>query len=273
MYTLEVANLQIWDSLSGNVLVKDSSFQIRQESCLAIVGESGSGKSVTCRAIMRLNRTNLKQTGSIKLNGIDLSALSEPEMRKQRGRQLCLIMQNGMRAFDPSSVVGTHFKETLKQHYGWSPAESTARMAKAMENVMLKDPVSLMNKFPHQLSGGMLQRMMIALAIVLRPTLIIADEPTSALDTLSQFEVMEQLISLKAETGCSMIFVSHDLGAVKQIADDIVVMRDGGIIESGSAAGIFSNTQHAYTKYLIEAKQALNRHFVRSMGGIELVDR
>ncbi|AIQ47372.1 peptide ABC transporter ATP-binding protein [Paenibacillus sp. FSL R7-0273] len=273
MHTLEVSNLRIWDEQTDKILVKDSSFQIEPESCLAIVGESGSGKSVTCRAIMRLNKANIRHTGSIKLAGLELSELSEAEMRKLRGRQLGLIMQNGMRAFDPSSVVGSHFKETLKQHYGWSQAEITARMARAMENVMLKDPVALMNKYPHQLSGGMLQRMMIALAIVLKPTLIIADEPTSALDTLSQYEVMEQLITLKAETGCSMIFVSHDLSAVKRIADDVAVMRNGEIIESGTAAEIFTNTQHAYTKYLIDAKQALNSHFIRSMGGLALVDR
>ncbi|WNS45174.1 staphylopine uptake ABC transporter ATP-binding protein CntF [Paenibacillus sp. MMS20-IR301] len=273
MNTLEVSKLRIWDSLTDTILVKDSSFQIKSESCLAIVGESGCGKSVTCRAIMRLNRANLRQSGSIKLNGMNLGGLSEHEMRKQRGRQLCLIMQNGMRAFDPSSIVGNHFKETLKQHYGWSHTEITAKMAGAMESVMLKDPVTLMNKYPHQLSGGMLQRMMIALAIVLKPTLIIADEPTSALDTLSQYEVMEQLLSLKAESGCSMIFVSHDLGAVKRIADDIVVMKDGEIVERGAAAEVFTNTRHAYTKYLLEAKQALNSHFIQSMGGLELVDR
>lgn len=272
MNTLEVSNLRLWDALTDTILVKDSSFQIKPERCLAIVGESGSGKSVTCRAIMRLNRSNIRQSGSIKLNGMNLTGLSDQEMRKQRGRQLCLIMQNGMRAFDPSSVVGNHFKETLKQHYGWSKTEIIAKMAVAMENVMLKDPVTLMNKYPHQLSGGMLQRMMIALAIVLKPTLIIADEPTSALDTLSRYEVMEQFISLKSETGCSMIFVSHDLGAVKRIADDIVVMRTARL-SSGAAAEIFTNTKHAYTKYLIEAKQALNSHFIRSMGGLKLVDR
>lgn len=273
MNTLEVSNLRIWDNLTGTIIVSDSSFQVRQESCLAIVGESGSGKSVTCRAIMRLNKSNIHQSGSMRLNGVNLAELSEAEMRKQRGRQLCLIMQNGMRAFDPSSVVGRHFKETLQQHYGWNPSDITSMMAQAMESVMLKDPVALMNKYPHQLSGGMLQRMMIALAIVLEPTLIIADEPTSALDTLSQFEVMEQLISLRSNTGCSMIFVSHDLGIVKQIADDIVVMKDGEILESGSAADIFSNTRHEYTRHLIEAKQVLNRHFSSRMGGLDLVDR
>lgn len=273
MNTLDVSNLRIWDYLTGKIIVSNSSFQVRQESCLAIVGESGSGKSVTCGAIMRLNKSNIKQTGSIQLNGVNLAELSEAEMRKQRGRHLCLIMQNGMRAFDPSSVVGSHFKETLQHHYGWNPSEITSRMARAMESVMLKDPVALMNKYPHQLSGGMLQRMMIALAIVLEPTLIIADEPTSALDTLSQFELMEQLISLRAETGCSMIFVSHDLGLVKRIADDIVVMKDGEVLESGTTADIFSNTRHEYTRHLLEAKQVLNRNFWSRMGGFNVVDR
>ncbi|MNC01316.1 Oligopeptide transport ATP-binding protein OppD [compost metagenome] len=273
MNTLEVSNLRIWDDSTGRSIVSDSSFQVRPGSCLAIVGESGSGKSVTCRALLRLNKNNIRQLGSIKLNGKDLAKLSEAEMREQRGRQLCLIMQNGMRAFDPSSVVGTHFKETLQQHYGWGLSEITARMARAMESVMLKNPVELMNKYPHQLSGGMLQRMMIALAIVLEPKLIIADEPTSALDTISQYEVMEQLIRLRAETDCSMIFVSHDLGVVKRIADEIVVMKSGEILERGTTADIFIRTRHEYTRHLIEAKQALSRHFISRMGGPQHVDR
>ncbi|OMF93486.1 ABC transporter ATP-binding protein [Paenibacillus sp. FSL R7-0337] len=273
MNILDVSNLRIWDDTTGKVVVSDSSFQVRQGRCLAIVGESGSGKSVTCRAIMRLNTFNMRQSGSIRLNGVDLAELSEADMRRHRGKHLCLIMQQGMRAFDPSSPVGSHFRDTLRQHYGWGRTEITSRMAKAMESVRLHDPVALMNKYPHQLSGGMLQRMMIALAIVLEPTLIIADEPTSALDTLSQFEVLEQLIVLREETGCAMIFVSHDLGIVQRIADDIVVMRDGEILECGTTADIFSGTRHEYTRHLLDAKQRLNRHFRHRMGGHQHVDR
>ncbi|MBD0381835.1 staphylopine uptake ABC transporter ATP-binding protein CntD [Paenibacillus sedimenti] len=272
MNSLEVSNLKVWDSRTGKVLVSNSSFQVKQGSCLAIVGESGSGKSLTCRAIMRLNKAGLRQSGDILLGGVNLTKLSEKEMRKKRGKQLCLIVQNGMRAFDPSCVVGVHLKETLAWHFGWSRDDIADRMKKAMESVMLKDPISVMNSYPHQLSGGMLQRVMIALAIVLEPDVVIADEPTTALDTISQFEVIEQFIQLRARMGCSMIFVSHDLAVVKRIADEVLVMKDGEIVESGTTRDIFSLARHEYTRYLVSTKLALNHHFKKIMGGVSLVD-
>jgi len=273
MNSLEVSNLKIVDDATGRALVRNSSFLVEPGSCTAIVGESGSGKSLTCRAIMRLNPAGLRQSGRIALGGVDLTELSDREMRKIRGRRLCLIVQNGMRAFDPSSVVGVHLRETLNRHYGWSRAEITARMSGAMESVRLKDPVAVMNSFPHQLSGGMLQRVMIALALVLEPDMVIADEPTTALDTVSQYEVVEQFASLRARIGCSMIFVSHDLGVVRRLADEILVMRDGEIVESGPTRKIFSEPRHAYTRHLISAKEALNRRFNYVMGGDGVVDR
>ncbi|UVI33484.1 staphylopine uptake ABC transporter ATP-binding protein CntD [Paenibacillus spongiae] len=270
---LEVAHLKIWDSSIGKVIVRDSSFRVKQESCLAIVGESGSGKSVTCKAIMRLNRTGIRQSGEILFKGENLSTIPEKEMRKKRGKQLSMILQNGMRAFDPSCVVGVQLKETLVEHFGWSHEEITANLKIAMASVRLKNPIEVMNKYPHQLSGGMLQRVMIALAIVLEPDIIIADEPTTALDTISQFEVVEQFIQLRERMGCSMIFISHDLGVVKKIADEVLVMKDGQIVERGTTKAIFSEAQHEYTRYLVSAKLALNQHFSRIMGGEGIADR
>ncbi|UUZ84728.1 ABC transporter ATP-binding protein [Paenibacillus sp. P26] len=273
MDRLEVSRLRIWDSSTGRVMVSNSSFRVKKGSRLAIVGESGSGKSVTCRAVMRLNKAPIRQSGDILLGGVHLAELPDQEMRKLRGKHLCMIMQHGMRAFDPSCVIGVQVRETLKQHYGWSSNEIEARMKCAMESVLLKDPVSIMNKYPHQLSGGMLQRIMIALAIVLEPGFIIADEPTSALDTISQFEVMEQLVGLRARMGRSMIFVSHDLGMVSKIADEVVVMKDGEIIESGTPQTIFSEPGHEYTRDLVSARQRLNQHFKRVMGGAGIANR
>jgi nickel transport system ATP-binding protein len=267
MNMLEVANLKIWDSQTGQVVIPNSSFDVKKGSCLAIVGESGSGKSLTCRAIMRLNKAGLHQSGDILLGGINLCELPEKELRKKRGKQLCLILQNGMRAFDPSCVIGVHLHETLAWHFGWSRDDITARMKKAMESVMLKDPIAVMNQYPHQLSGGMLQRVMIALSIVLEPDIVIADEPTTALDTISQFEVVEQFIRLREEMGCTMIFVSHDLGIVQKIADEVLVMKAGEIVERGTTRAIFTHAQHEYTRYLVSTKLALNDHFKRIMGG------
>lgn len=266
---LEVSGLNVWDSLTGKMLVQDSSFEVKRGSCLAIIGESGSGKSVTCRAIMRLNRPTLHQKGDIMLNGVNLSQLSEPELRKKRGKQLCMILQHGMRAFDPACVVGVHLRETMAEHLGLGREETTARLMRAMEAVMLKDPLAVMNQYPHQLSGGMLQRIMIALALVLEPELIIADEPTTALDAIAQYEVLEQFIRLRERLDCSMLFVSHDLGAVRKVADELLVMRHGEIVERGELQELMSGRRsvHPYTRELITAKLTLQRHFTQLMGG------
>lgn len=271
MNTLEVKNLKVWDIHSGKKIIQDSSFHLKTGSCLAIVGESGSGKSVTCRAIMRLNRSSLYQSGDILFKGENINQLSTKEMRKKRGRNLCMILQNGMSAFDPSCVVGVHLRETIAEHFNWSKNETEVRMKSAMESVMLKNPTEIMNKYPHQLSGGMLQRIMIALAIVLEPDIIIADEPTTALDTISKFEVVEQFIKLRERMGCSMLFISHDLGVVRKIADEVLVMKDGKIIERGNTEKIFSGAKHEYTKYLISSRQALSNNFKRIMGGGTIV--
>lgn len=271
MNILEVKNLKVLDVHSRREIIQDSSFQLKAGSCLAIVGESGSGKSVTCRAIMRLNRPSLHQSGEILLNKENINLLSEKEMRKKRGRNLCMILQNGMSAFDPSCVVGIHLRETLAEHFNWSKNEMEVKMKKAMESVMLKNPTEIMNKYPHQLSGGMLQRIMIALAIVLEPDIIIADEPTTALDTISQFEVVEQFIQLRERMGTSMIFISHDLGVVRKIADDVLVMKDGEIIERGNTEKIFFGAKHEYTRYLVTTRLALSNNFKRIMGGGSIV--
>ncbi|MBU7592351.1 staphylopine uptake ABC transporter ATP-binding protein CntD [Metabacillus halosaccharovorans] len=267
MNILEVNNLKVGDAHSGKKIILDSSFHLKGGSCLAIVGESGSGKSVTCRAIMRINGPSLQQTGDILFKGENINQLSEREMRKKRGKNLCMILQNGMSAFDPSCVVGVHLRETLTEHFNWSKKEIEESMTVAMKSVMLKNTTEIMNKYPHQLSGGMLQRIMIALAFVLEPDIIIADEPTTALDTISQFEVVDQFMKLRERMGCSMIFISHDLGVVRKIADDILVMKNGEIVERGNTEAIFVQPKHEYTKYLISTRVALSSHFKRLIGG------
>lgn len=263
---LEVEGLNIWNTQTGQKIVHDVSFQLRNGSCLAIVGESGSGKTLTCRSIMRLNKGWLGQEGTIIFKGEQLNKLAEKEMRKKRGKELCMILQNGMSAFDPSSVIGVHLQETLSEHYGWNKKEIVRRMSAAMEQVMLKNPIDVMDKYPHQLSGGMLQRVMIALALVLEPDLIIADEPTTALDSIAQYEVLEQFARLRAQLGCSMLFISHDLAAVKKLADEVMVMKDGRVVERGSVQKIFYGPEHDYTKYLVSSRMTLSNHFKRLMG-------
>lgn len=266
MNILEVKNLEIWNAQTGEKIIKNSSFHVKTGSCLAIVGESGSGKSVTCKALMRLNSASLPQSGDILFKGENINQLSLKEMRRKRGKNLCMILQNGMSAFDPSCVIGVHLRETLAEHFNWNKEKMELNLQQAMESVMLKNPTEIMAKYPHQLSGGMLQRIMIALAIVLEPDIIIADEPTTALDTISQFEVISQLIDLRNRINCSIVFVSHDLGVVRKIADEVLVMKDGEIVERGTTDEVFQYAKHDYTKYLISTRLALSNNFMRIMG-------
>ncbi|MDH6670971.1 nickel transport system ATP-binding protein [Paenibacillus sp. LBL] len=267
MNMLEVNHLKVWDASEGREIIRNSSFQLKQGTCLAIVGESGSGKSLTCRSIIRLHRPWIRQSGEILYKGEHLDHLSDKAMRKIRGKHIGMIMQHGMGAFDPSSVVGVHVQETLRTHYDWSKSIAEANMKKAMESVMLEQPMEILNKYPHQLSGGMLQRLMIALTLVLEPDIIIADEPTTALDTISQFEVVEQFIRLRERMGASMIFVSHDLGVVKKIADEVAVMKNGIIVETGSVEEVFTAPRHPYTQYLVSTRLELSHHFNALMNG------
>jgi nickel transport system ATP-binding protein len=269
---LDVEHLKIWDGRTGLALVPDSSFVLSQGECLAIVGESGSGKSVTCKALMRLNRPNIRQSGSIALNGIDLSELSDKEMRSYRGRRMCMIMQNGMRAFDPSRPVGAYLMEVLSIHFAWSRSEMIAGLSTAMISVGLMDPSVVMGRYPYELSGGMLQRIMIALAIVMEPDIIIADEPTTALDAVTQYEVVEQFVQLRGRIGSAMIFVSHDLGVVRRIADEVLVMKDGEIVERGGTDELFAGASHPYTRYLVASKEPLRSHYSQLMGGTDVAE-
>ncbi|MCA1065764.1 ABC transporter ATP-binding protein [Rossellomorea sp. AcN35-11] len=271
MNILEVKNLSIVDEKTGNTLVKNSSFLVKKGTTLAIVGESGSGKSLTCRSLMGLNQPGLKETGNVFFKGENLLGLSKKAMRKKRGRQMYMIMQNGMTAFDPSRVIGVHLLQTAAEHFNWSKKEAERKLKSALESVMV--PCEAMNHYPHQLSGGMLQRIMIALALVLEPDLIIADEPTTALDTITQYEVMKQLTELKERVGCSMIFISHDLGVVRHIADDLLVMKDGRIIERGRTHSVLETPVEEYTKHLVSTRRSLSDPLNRQTGGQSFVKR
>ncbi|MUT64404.1 ABC transporter ATP-binding protein [Paenibacillus sp. NEAU-GSW1] len=272
MNVLEVERLNIWEERTGTLLVHNIAFSLAQGECLAIVGESGSGKSLTCKALMRLKHSGVLQSGRIALKGIDLAQLSDKEMRKYRGRGLCMIMQNGMRAFDPSRRLGVFLLEALAAHFDWSRSEMTFRLSSAMLSVGLNNPPEVMRRYPHQLSGGMLQRVMIALAIVLEPDVIIADEPTTALDTITAYEVVEQFVKLRERLGSAMIIVSHDMGVVRRIADKVAVIKEGELVERGKTGAIFTGARHPYTRNLVSAKEALSRHYKQLMGGADFAD-
>lgn len=247
---------------NGNKLLDDISFTVNHHKCLGIVGESGSGKSLTCKAIIGLLESYFSVTGQILFkqanSTLDLLKQNEKTLRPIRGSAISIILQQPMIAFDPLYCIGKQVVETLQAHLTINKNDAIAKTLLMIENIGLDNTKEIYKKYPHQLSGGMLQRIMIGMALVLEPELIIADEPTTALDSISQFYILKMLEEIKSKT--TMIFISHDLGVIHHIADDIIVMNKGKIVESGSRDQIFYHPKHEYTCYLIDTrKQLLNK--------------
>ena len=255
---------------NGNKLLDDVSFTINRHSCLGIVGESGSGKSLTCKAIIGLLEPYFDVSGQIlfkpqqaKLtlaNNGDLLQQNKQTLKQIRGNVISIILQHPMSAFDPLYCIGKQVVETLQAHQDINKKQAMTKALEMIENIGLNNPQEIYKKYPHQLSGGMLQRIMIGLALMLEPELIIADEPTTALDSISQFHILKMFTEIKQNSKTTVIFISHDLGVIHHIADDIIVMNKGKIVESGSREQIFYHPQHDYTRYLIDTrKQLLNK--------------
>lgn len=255
---------------NGNKLLDDVSFTINRHSCLGIVGESGSGKSLTCKAIIGLLEPYFDVSGQIlfrphqaKLtlaNNGDLLQQNKQTLKQIRGKVISIILQHPMSAFDPLYCIGKQVVETLQAHQDINKKQAMTKALEMIENIGLNNPQEIYKKYPHQLSGGMLQRIMIGLALMLEPELIIADEPTTALDSISQFHILKMFTEIKQNSKTTVIFISHDLGVIHHIADDIIVMNKGKIVESGSREQIFYHPQHDYTRYLIDTrKQLLNK--------------
>ena len=262
---LELENVVVKDPRSNEVIVHGLSFIVRKNTCLSIVGESGSGKSMTTKAILGLTNPWLKISGSAKYKGKNLIGLKQSELRKIRGKNICMIPQDAMTSFDPLYTIGYQMIETFVENLGISKEESKKLAIESLDKMLINNPEEVIKKYPHQLSGGMLQRCMIAIAIAMKPDIIIADEPTTALDSINQREVVEEFKRLRDVTGTSLIFISHDLGVVQSLADDILVMKNGECVEYGTAKKIFENPQHEYTKYLIDTRVSLTESFIKAM--------
>ena len=253
---------------SKTPLVSGVSFTLQQGTCLGILGESGSGKSVTCRAIMGLMQGNFSISGMAEYGGKNLLSMSERDLRKLRGSEIAMIMQNPISAFDPLFSIGQQLVETFQAHRVISRNDSLELARSALASLLIREPELVLRSYPHQLSGGMLQRVMIALTLALHPRLIIADEPTTALDSVTQYEVLQELKRIRASEDCTMIFVSHDLGALKMLADDALVMYRGKVVEYGPASEVFNNPVHEHTRYLIETRRSLTGRFVELTTGV-----
>jgi oligopeptide/dipeptide ABC transporter ATP-binding protein len=227
---------------------------------LAIVGESGSGKSVAAMSIMRLLASPpARLTGEIRFKGCDLLALSDAEMRKVRGGEIGMVFQEPMTSLNPVLTIGRQITETLEQHRGADRAECERRAHELLGLVGIADAARRLKQYPHQLSGGMRQRIMIAIALACEPKMIIADEPTTALDVTIQAQILELMQRLTRQLGVALIVITHNLGVVARYADRVNVMYAGRIVESGSAAAIYHNPRHPYTMALLRSVPRLDR--------------
>jgi len=246
---LQVRDLQV--SYGKQVVAHIPELDLAEGSILGIAGESGSGKSQTALALMGLTRySGGAVSGSIVLDGKDLTALSRRQWREVRGREIAMILQSPRAALNPTIKLGSLFERTLKLH-GVARADRRERMQQALAEVVLD--AEILGRYPHQVSGGQAQRFAIALVAALRVKVLIADEPTSALDVTVQSEVIEVLRGLRERHGTSIVFISHDLAVISELADDLMVMRNGAVVERGSAQGVLSAPTEEYTRDLIAA--------------------
>lgn len=257
---LQVKNLSISFSTEGHFseVVHAINFSLKQNEILGIVGESGSGKSVTSLAIMGLLPDKTSETkGTILFNEVDLNTLQEKEYQKIRGAQIAMIFQDPMSALNPSLTCGYQVAEILLQHKRETKKTVKEEVITLFKKVKLPRTETIFNQYPHQLSGGQKQRIMIAMAIACKPQLLIADEPTTALDVTVQNEIILLLKELQQETKMAMLFISHDLTLVSEIANRVIVMKDGHIVEQNTVTNIFKKPEHLYTKALLNARPSL----------------
>lgn len=259
MSFLSVRDLYILNKHTKECLVENVNFDMELGSVLGIIGESGSGKSLTCKAILGLLSANLGYSGSISLEGNEILGASYESLRKLRLEKLSAVFQDAMNVFDPLCTIGSQMVESLQEHMSYQEAKKLSK--EWLEKVGLKQSERVFKSYPHELSGGMLQRVMIALALARKTPLIIADEPTSALDVISQKEIIK-LFQTFTNSNNSLIFVSHDLGVTSHLAKNLLVMKKGKVVEQGECKEIFDAPKHEYTNYLITKRQELSKRFL-----------
>ena len=251
MSLLEVSDLAV--TIGANQVVKDSNFTIEAGDTLGIVGESGSGKSMTALAVMGLLPRGATAAGSIRLDGAELLGRTDRQLRGLRGDVMSMIFQDPLSSLNPYYTVGLQIEETYLAHRGGKRAAARKLATEALAEVGIPNPAERRGQFPHQFSGGQRQRVMIAMALICQPKLLIADEPTTALDVTVQAQILGLLARLQTETGTGLLFISHDLAVISQIARRVVVMRDGEQLEYVTTEEAFCSPQHAYTRALLDA--------------------
>ena len=258
---LEVEDLKVSFSTRGRELraVEGVSYSVDPRQTLAIVGESGSGKTVSCRALMGLLPQAAAVTGSARFEGAELIGLTDDAMRRHRGTNIAMVFQDPSRSLNPTMRVGSQIAEAVRVHRQVSKAEAREQAVELLRLVHMPLPLQRFREYPHQLSGGMRQRVMIAIALACRPKLLIADEATTALDVTTQAQIMELLLELQAELGMALMLISHDLALAGAYADEVIVMYAGRIVEQAPASRLFSSVRMPYTQALFEAIPRLER--------------
>ena len=248
---LEIKNLSVQFNVRGQPIkaVNDVSWNVKKGETLAIVGESGSGKSVSALAILKLipDPPGKITSGSIFYEGEDITKASDRKIRDIRGKNISMIFQEPMTSLNPLMTIGKQISETLDRHFNLSRKEIYKKAIDILDLVQIPDSKRWLNGYPHEMSGGMRQRVMIAMALVCRPSILIADEPTTALDVTIQSQILGLIKKLQNEIGMSVIFITHDMGVVAEIADRVVVMLRGKKVEEGHVNEIFHNPKHPYT--------------------------
>ena len=258
---LEVKNLCVnFGTYGGEVkAVRGVTFDLHKGETLAIVGESGSGKSVACKTIMRILSSNgYIKDGQILFDGKDLTKISEKDMEKVRGKDIAMIFQDPMTSLNPTMTIGKQIMEPIIKHQGFSKEDARKRAIELIELVGISDAEKRFKQYPHQFSGGMRQRIVIAISLACNPKVLIADEPTTALDVTIQAQILELIKDLQEKTGVAVIFITHDLGVVASMADRVAVMYAGKIIEYGTSDDIFYDPKHPYTWGLLGSMPTLD---------------
>lgn len=247
------------DARADRPILDGVSLEVGRGETVGLVGESGSGKSLTALSILGLLPPDSRLAGSVLLDDVELVGAKDAVLRQIRGNRVGIVFQDPLSSLNPFYTVGDQIAEAYRVHHGGSYRAALQVAAEAMETVHIRDAWRRVRDHPHQFSGGMRQRIMIAMAVVCRPDLIICDEPTTALDVTVQAQILDLLAELQQTTGAGILFISHDLAVVSQVADRIVVLRAGHVVESGTAEAIFTDPQDPYTRMLLEATPALDR--------------
>lgn len=238
-------------------IVDHVEFEVYPGECLGILGESGSGKSMSFKAVLGLLDKNFQVSGQAVFDDKNLIGAPGEELRKLRGNQIGMVLQNPMTCFDPLYRIGSQMAETFAMHTDWNGEKIRSVSLEVLDQMRIHDGAEVLEKYPHQLSGGMLQRIMIGIAMALSPELLIADEPTTAIDAITQYEILEEFERIKREKKTAMIFITHDLGAISKVADRIMVMNSGRIVDQGDFHHILHHAKDPYTRLLVEKRMAV----------------